>query len=359
MRSSSGRLSPGGARALLGACACLACLTVGAQTAEELGRKPQVCPLSEEQTQKSIDAFSKLVPTFQHPRCINCHGVVDPHAPEETTKHGGGDIGDQACKECHSEVMGGSQWMLPIRDHFFVGKDAKTLCEQMTDNFHARSSFINHLQDDNLIGVAFLGTRALKPTDPDAANMTHDLPPVSRAEFVRLANAWLDAMGGDFVGERDCGCEPLHYALRISYKSQVKMGVVSSTETMGPIDIPITFHDDRSFEGERTVYFAGNAVAYTCTAASTGSMDLKVSGNVTGELPHERMSLKMENTSPLKGKVAAVCPGQGKTANLDRGQSASLDKDVLASVGEHAHFTPSAGVPGMTTVIDAEIVQIH
>jgi hypothetical protein len=36
-----------------------------------------------------------------------------------------------------------------------------------------------------------------------------------------------------------------------------------------------------------------------------------------------------------------------------------LDKDVLASVAEDAHFTPAAIVPGVTTVIGTEIVQIH
>lgn len=37
-----------------------------------------VCSLSEEQTEKSIQAFAELVPLFQHPRCINCHGEVNP-----------------------------------------------------------------------------------------------------------------------------------------------------------------------------------------------------------------------------------------------------------------------------------------
>ena len=45
--------------------------------------KDAVCPLSDAQTQKSIDAFAKLVPVFtQEPRCLNCHGGVDPFSDQ-------------------------------------------------------------------------------------------------------------------------------------------------------------------------------------------------------------------------------------------------------------------------------------
>src|SRR4051812_32482157 len=39
---------------------------------------PAVCPLSEAQTQKSIEAFGKIIPTLvNEPRCVNCHGGVN------------------------------------------------------------------------------------------------------------------------------------------------------------------------------------------------------------------------------------------------------------------------------------------
>src|SRR4051812_44276045 len=45
--------------------------------AQSTGGDAAVCPLSESQTQKSIDAFAKIVPTLtQEPRCVNCHGGV-------------------------------------------------------------------------------------------------------------------------------------------------------------------------------------------------------------------------------------------------------------------------------------------
>jgi hypothetical protein len=51
-----------------------------------------VCPLTAEQTQKSIQAFAQITPLLHHPRCENCHGGVDPFS--ETGNHGG----DQAEK---------------------------------------------------------------------------------------------------------------------------------------------------------------------------------------------------------------------------------------------------------------------
>ena len=89
-----------------------------------------VCPLSEEQVQKSIDAFAKIVPTLtQEPRCLNCHGGVDPFA--NPTNHAGGTVKQEppqpdpdnpgkflnACAECHSEMPpkndgSASQWRL-------------------------------------------------------------------------------------------------------------------------------------------------------------------------------------------------------------------------------------------------------
>jgi hypothetical protein len=38
-----------------------------------------VCPLSDEQAQKSIQAFDKIAQVFTgEPRCVNCHGAVNP-----------------------------------------------------------------------------------------------------------------------------------------------------------------------------------------------------------------------------------------------------------------------------------------
>src|SRR5690349_3180300 len=42
-------------------------------------REGAVCPLSDEQTRRSIEAFSKVAAFMTHePRCVNCHGAVNP-----------------------------------------------------------------------------------------------------------------------------------------------------------------------------------------------------------------------------------------------------------------------------------------
>ncbi len=328
------------------------------QPADDLG--PNICPLSDEQTRKSLEAFDKLVPTFHHPRCERCHGGLDVFA--ENTAHGGGQQGDDTgCDTCHDRVPGGGRWQLPIPAHFFVHKDAKTLCEQMHDTSPTRAILLEHLGTDQLIQTAFLGTRGLSPMDLESEHLAPEPPPVTRDAFLGMAGAWFDAMGGDFKGEVPCGCEPQRYAVRVSYKREVKLGIVNSTETMGPVDIPIRFHDDGSFDGEQTVYFNGNSMAFICTATSTGSMNLKVSGEVTGEWPNEQMSLKLENTTVMKnGTIKAVCPGEAVTRSLESGEKASVEEDdIPGRVGSKVHFAPSAGVPGMTTSIDAEVVQIN
>ena len=77
--------------------------------------KDAVCPLSDAQAQKSIEAFAKIVPTLtQEPRCLNCHGGVDPFSDEAKgdstdpnaprTAHGPGKVGPNECKNCHSDM---------------------------------------------------------------------------------------------------------------------------------------------------------------------------------------------------------------------------------------------------------------
>ncbi len=107
-------------------------------------RRKWVCPLSDDQQQKAPKAFAAMTPTFLHPRCVNCHdvvdtstgdfhlgGVVDPTARETRTVHrknpetGAGEkITEQVplCSQCHID----SRSLF-----FFKGKDLIRLCRQM------------------------------------------------------------------------------------------------------------------------------------------------------------------------------------------------------------------------------------
>src|ERR1044071_4826750 len=90
-------------------------------------RRAPACPLTRGQEKKAIEKFKKLLPVVQHPRCLNCHGGVNPFVDKRQGGHLGGAIDQsggfikqqQTCQECHSGLPG---WELPPEDFFFVGK---------------------------------------------------------------------------------------------------------------------------------------------------------------------------------------------------------------------------------------------
>ena len=345
------------------------CLSASAQVnPNQFTSQGAVCPLSDAQTQKSMDAFAKLVPTFtQEPRCVNCHGGVDPFA--KPTNHGGDtqELGSD-CNDCHSEMppkRGGqpSKWRLANQEHFFKGKDAKTLCKQMRDAFPVGADFIGHLIDDNgnskFTETAFLGTRGLNKRGRDLVDNYQDEPPkfITHGGLINLGMDWINAMGGEFKGDIDCGCEPSHYAVRVTYDQDITMPMTHFTKKMGPVDIPITFRDDGSFEGEQTVFFNGSGIAYVCTGDSVSAMVLRVSGQATEQFQKNHMQLKMENGSPMKGAASAHCPALSRTVPMSGGQYGELEKDLEGRVGESVLWAPSVAVPGIKTIVHAEIVK--
>jgi len=343
--------------------------------------KNAVCPLSDEQVQKSIDAFAKIVPTLtQEPRCVNCHGGVDPFA--RPTTHGGGTLKHEPpepdpdnpgrflnpCAECHSEMPpkrngSESQWRLANPEHFFKGKDAKALCKQMRDVFKQGADFVGHLIDDNgnskFTEVAFLGTRGLNDVGQALADDPTPRPPqrITQGGLINLANDWISAMGGEFKGDIDCGCEPSHYAVRVTYDQIINTPMFHGTKKMGPVDIPIKFHDDGSFEGEQTVYINGDAMGYVCTGQSRAAMTLRVHGTATEEWQKNQMHLEMESGSPLRGTASAQCPNISRTGAFAGGSQATLEKDMEGRLGDSMMAKPSTGFPGIDTVILAEIVK--
>jgi hypothetical protein len=55
-------------------------LTVAAVPAAGFGQKGPVCPLTDTQSKKAIDAWDKIANFITNePRCVNCHGGVNPY----------------------------------------------------------------------------------------------------------------------------------------------------------------------------------------------------------------------------------------------------------------------------------------
>ena len=261
-----------------------------------------MCPLSDHQLQELMKAFEKMMPTFQHPRCANCHGGVNPFAAN--TNHAGGKFdvvlgpeGDLmfdetfgACQGCHGGLKG---WQIPSADLSFVGKDAVTLCKQM--KFGDAENFIDHITRDRgktpFIETGFEGMRGLNQDGIDFYEALNDKkpvpepPPLSHATLIDQAKAWVDALGGEFKGNEACGCEPQHYALQVD-ESLVGLfqgqGAKIDWDGSTTVQIPIKFNDDGSFTGEATSQRTMNA-KLTSKISCSGSGTSDVTWQVTGK----------------------------------------------------------------------------
>lgn len=337
---------------------------------------PKVCPLSEAQTQNSIEAFAKMVPTFHHKRCANCHGGVNPFTG---ANHGGGKIDvtedqmDQgACNVCHDKLpplRSGKTpvWKLPVLpDHSFVNKDAKTLCEMMKKAFnafpHPGTQFEFHILEDNgktdFQMIAFAGTRGVSDRPPEP------IEGLTLGGFFDQAIAWVDAMGGEFKGDERCGCEPLQFAIRIKYvaASNLLGGIVQEMAQMGPVDIPIRFHEGGTYEGQGMLPFAARgtvtATPTYCASQSQAGMQVKVSGKAIEEPEKHQMHIELTNLTRNNGATAQECNvpyGSGVFA-LNGGDKATIRFDVIGRVGDLGATPFPLPTPFVKAVVSVQVV---
>ena len=328
--------------------------------------------------QKSIEAFAKMVPTLtEEPRCVNCHGGIDPFA--DPTKHGGGTEDPKAdCSQCHSEMPSktsgvASKWRLALPEHSFVGKDATTLCKQMRSVFMQGADFVGHLIDDNgnsnFTETAFLGTPRTQsigevPGGQLSRRTRRRRLPMEGWSIWALSGS--TPMGGEFEGDESCGCEPAHYAIRGYYEAKITIGTfVQEMATMGPVDIPITFHDDHSFEGEGTLSFSsagtGRAAKVVCQGQSEGGMRVKVLGKAVEEFENNHMLLQVTNVSPLSGVVTERCnvrnPLDGGMYPLKGGDKAAFDFEMEGRVGDAQMTRVPLPAPGTIAILRVEVVK--
>jgi hypothetical protein len=196
------------------------------------------CPLTQEQAQKSVEAFDKIAKVFTgQPRCFNCHGGVNPFRSDANKTHGGGklqpvtkrdpnfdpDSGQpeitldeaatfQQCKQCHSEFPG--TWRIPAPYFSFVGKSAYELCSLEKEALHDNAEdFIRHIEADAdpnnpFVQEAFSGRMGLNDKGQELA-LKYPAPPVgvTHQDLIQMAHDWVDAQGGKFQGDWDCGCK--------------------------------------------------------------------------------------------------------------------------------------------------------
>lgn len=189
----------------------IACLVIGVVFVGSLIVSSTSRPVRAQQGGDPLDLFAKIYPVFMHPRCINCHGVVqsNPGVIRSVTAetHPGGFVGDPdepnaavACDDCHhTPKAAGDVWEFTApQSMWWIGKSVEELCvlqSAQVRNFNRAAggaspttphSYLNHLNTDPLITQAFLGLAG-------GQRLVADPPPLKREVFLAAAKAWVDA----------------------------------------------------------------------------------------------------------------------------------------------------------------------
>src|ERR1700737_4793927 len=110
---------------------------------------------------EGLALFGEMMPVLSSPRCVNCHGGVDPvsganHEPgpvAESTRLSNGDMGfdeKMVCQECHT--AGTANWRTAPREMAFVGKDTLTLCKQIRHAMGLEGAVTDPTASDFIVG---------------------------------------------------------------------------------------------------------------------------------------------------------------------------------------------------------------
>ena len=385
---------------------CIGCvIVIEAQDAIQPPGSSKLCPLSDSQQQAASKAFAVMTPTFQTPRCINCHGVVNPYTGKN---HGGGQIAPTVveervehvdnglepphdvvhpsfkvydCSNCHvhGSRTSGAGWRIPDRSFSFVAKDSVQLCRQMKEMIADAQGFMDHIAKDAtldtpFIQIAFGGTRDLNDYGQTTYEENYykkgidktfqaEPPPITHATFTSQAQAWVDAMGGKFRGDSDCGCVPHHYTLSVDMKSIADYHAgdsISHTEMSGHAEIPLEFKDDGSFEKETQFSWNTSSLLHLrrmeCT--TTGHIDIKF--DLKGTLDDEHQVLHMISSSRFIGgsSTSSCSNGSGGTAPIPAANNgaSSMPWDIPAWVGvDHDISMPGQNPPLFTSSMKVRI----
>lgn len=190
---------------------CLAALLALGPPGNARAQAPPPSPPSPQSSADPIDLFKEIYPVFAHPRCVNCHGVVQSfpgnirsvNATHHNEPEGDSQIAGN-CALCHDtpKVLE-TAWQFVAPAHMsFVGKDLEQMCALQSDearsfddavNSHSGTvagTYLHHLINDPLIDAGFEGRAGGDNIDPPQP------PPMSKADFLAAAKKWIDAGAG-------------------------------------------------------------------------------------------------------------------------------------------------------------------
>lgn len=249
---------------------------------------------------QSLALFSEMMPVFTSPRCVNCHGGVNPvtganHEPgpvADSTRLSNGDMGfdeQRVCQECHT--AGTASWRTAPGEMSFVGRDTLAMCKQIRrstgqDGDDPDAGFlVGHLTNDDLIGVGFVGQGGIGEDSP-FATIEPDPPPMSRAEMIAAAQRWIGE------GHARCGANGWNGVITSTMTAQnhedrqpgtllqkdsatelkVTMAVVDSTATS---NVTFTQHDFTDAPTNRPCWI----IHYSWKADGRGDAALQIIGD--------------------------------------------------------------------------------
>jgi hypothetical protein len=164
---------------------------------------PQVHAQTSDQARRttSLDAFAKMAPVLQHPRCLNCHSVT-PHPTQgsEKNRHTFGVVrgiddkgaAGQRCATCHqsqnmaaSRVPGAPHWQLAPISMGWEGKSSRDLCRTLVDpaanGGRDAAALAKHMKEDPLVQWAW------------SPGGSRSAPPIDQKEFHELADRWAES----------------------------------------------------------------------------------------------------------------------------------------------------------------------
>jgi hypothetical protein len=131
-----------------------------------------------------LTIFAKMMPVLSHERCVNCHGATDP---VKGFFHPGA-VSPGSCLNCHTASP---RWAVTPPIIAFFQKTTRQLCYHFSVIVPVGEETARHLEEDDLIGLAFAGRRG-NAVPPKFAQK----PPMTRAEFVRAYRTWVQQTGG-------------------------------------------------------------------------------------------------------------------------------------------------------------------
>ncbi len=257
----------------------------------QLAPAGNACPLTPVQEQRAIEAFEKMMPVVTHPRCLNCHGGIDPYAEPTVGGHIGGKMTLlmpfeetlKSCQDCHDGLPG---WDRAASQ--FVGKGARELC-MMFKQFPHGAEFVGHIFNDNngvqFIAAAFAGDRALNDggklisEDETGRPFVNQPPPGTHDELVETAQEWVNALGAGWPVKRDCGCMVRGAAwvgsITTTSEMTTEMGVIKETT-----NADVVFEVDSTFltPGETAIYWKSTSGAIRWRTEMSGQCQAHAAG---------------------------------------------------------------------------------